>query len=359
MRMKKILFIIMILLFIIGMRHTVIKESDTNNNSQPQTPAEQQPSEAPAQRTLTVTAVGDFTLATDVNTAGSGSFVSEVQNQNNDYTYFLKNVSEYFNSDDLTIINFEGTLSENGSRADKQFAFRGDPEYVKILTSSSIEAANLANNHTLDYGQVAYDDTVGILSENNITNFGGTSTAVMNINDITVGLIGTNALNSTQKENFEQAMTDLVSSSPDMIIASFHWGIEKDNYPTEEQIELAHKAIDMGADLVIGHHPHVLQGVEKYNGKYILYSLGNFCFGGNKNPSDKDTVIFKQTFTFNGSELASDNNVSLIPCLISSVSSRNNYQPTPASGDSYDRIKNKIVEFSEAIEGNTAVLNFD
>ena len=82
-----------------------------------------------------------------------------------------------------------------------------------------------------------------------------------------------------------------------IIIVNFHWGIEKQYTPDENQKALAHLAIDEGADLVIGHHPHVLEGIEKYNGKYICYSLGNFCFGANRNPKDKDTMIFQQTFT--------------------------------------------------------------
>ena len=76
------------------------------------------------------------------------------------------------------------------------------------------------------------------------------------------------------------------------MIASFHWGEEKAEYPNDVQVELAHAAIDAGADLVLGHHPHVLQGIEQYKGKNIVYSLGNFCFGGNMYPSDMDTMIF-------------------------------------------------------------------
>ncbi|MGN1162085.1 MAG: CapA family protein, partial [Candidatus Fimenecus sp.] len=106
-----------------------------------------------------------------------------------------------------------------------------------------------------------------------------------------------------------------------------------------------------GADLVIGHHPHVLQGVESYKGKMIAYSLGNFCFGGNQNPRDKDTMIFRQTFTVTGSGVASDENYEIIPCSISSTSGRNNYQPTPAEGSEKQRIIDKIQKFSEGLGG--------
>ena len=110
-----------------------------------------------------------------------------------------------------------------------------------------------------------------------------------------------------------------------------------------------HIAVDEGADLVIGSHPHVIQGYEKYNGRYIVYSLGNFCFGGNPNPSDKDCMIFQQTFTVTGNDVATDDNINVIPCSISSVSNSNNYQPTPATGDEKTRIEAKIKKSSDSI----------
>lgn len=114
-------------------------------------------------------------------------------------------------------------------------------------------------------------------------------------------------------------------------------------------MNLAHSAIDHGADLVLGHHPHVLQGIEVYNGKNIVYSLGNFCFGGNSNPSDKDTMIFQQTFTVQNGELVEDNVTNVIPCSLSSESGRNTYQPTPLEGEEKDRVMAKIEEFSAGL----------
>ena len=112
---------------------------------------------------------------------------------------------------------------------------------------------------------------------------------------------------------------------------------------------LAHLAIDQGADLVVGHHPHVLQGIEKYQGKNIVYSLGNFCFGGNKNPSDKDTMIFQQTFTVENGKLAEDDVTNIIPCSLSSESGYNNYQPMVLEGSEKERVLQKIEDFSTAI----------
>ncbi len=302
--------------------------------------------------TLSVTAVGDCTLATDSNMRESRSFESMMKKQDNDYSYFFKKVKPYFEDDDLTIVNFEGVLSDRGSRQPKRYAFRGDPEYIKILTSSSVESANIANNHTFDYGDDAFQDTKDTMKEHNVTPFGLDEIAIMEIKGLRVGLIGTNALNDKSSEEYPEIFERLKSQDPDLIIATFHWGEEKAKFPGKSQIKLAHEAIDNGADLVIGHHPHVLQGIEKYKGKYIVYSLGNFCFGGNHNPSDKDSMIFKQTFTFVDGELQlNEDNISVIPCSISSQKKVNDYQPTPLSGKQYTSVKEKIEERSERFEG--------
>ena len=299
---------------------------------------------------IKVTAVGDCTFGTDVETEGALSFNSEYKNQNGDSTYFLKNVARYFEDDDLTIVNFEGTLSENGEREDKQFAFRGLPEYAKILTSGSVEAANIANNHSRDYGEISFADTKKILSENGIIWCEGKNYGFYEKGKFKVALVGTNLQRFDGEAGLLSRLEDVKREEPDLIIASFHWGEEGSPVPNETQSRLARLLIDNGADLVIGHHPHVLQGVEKYNGKYILYSLGNFCFGGNKNPKDKDTMIFKQTFTFKNGKLYGDK-AYIVPCSISSVSERNNFQPTPLSGAEYKRVKQKIKDRSQGFSG--------
>ena len=135
----------------------------------------------------------------------------------------------------------------------------------------------------------------------------------------------------------------------DVVSVIVHWGIERDAAPNSHQTMLARLAIDEGADLVCGHHPHVLQGIEVYKGKNIVYSLGNFCFGGNSNPSDKDTMIFQQTFTFTKDGMKEDNVTNVIPCSLSSEKSRNNYQPTPATGEEAARILKKIEDRSALI----------
>ena len=300
----------------------------------------------PSVQTVTVTAAGDCTLATDINASTEVSFAAYASQLGGDYSYFLKNVAPVFAEDDLTIVNFEGTLSNQGTRQDKQFAFRGKPEYVQVLTTSSVEAANLANNHSADYGDVSLTDTIKYLNEAGISNFIGTNTAMREINGISVGLVGINALNEEEAGKLEKAIGSVKSLGAQLVIVSMHWGEEKATAPNEQQIELAHKAVDLGADLVIGTHPHVLQGIEKYNGRYIAYSLGNFCFGGNNNPSDKDTVIYRQVFTFVDGILQEDENMTLIPATISGHDNYNDYQPAIATGDRKTEIQNRLTDYS-------------
>lgn len=310
----------------------------------------------PAVQTVTVTAVGDCTFATDVNAPKDGSFVSYIEANNGDYSYFFKNIAPVFAEDDLTIVNMEGTLSNQGSRQDKTFAFRGRPEYVNILSTSSVEAANLANNHSADYGDVSLTDTIKYLNEAGISNFIGTNTAMREINGISVGLVGINALNETEAAKLEKAIGSVKSLGAKLVIVCMHWGEEKSNEPTSEQKEIAHKAVDLGADLVIGTHPHVLQGIEKYNGRYIAYSLGNFCFGGNNNPSDKDTAIYRQVFTFVDGALQEDDSMVIIPATISGHDGYNDYQPAIAEGDRKTEIQNRLLEYSAPL--GTMSLNF-
>lgn len=299
---------------------------------------------------FTISAVGDCTFGTDENFAYEGSMPAKYD-EVGDFNYFFENVKSVFEEDDLTIVNFEGTLTDSTIREDKQFAFKADKSYAEILTDGFVEAANLANNHSKDYGEQSYNDTMDALDEAGITNFGYDRVAIKKVKGIKVGLVGTYVLADGLgvKDSMEKNIQDLKDEGAQVIIASFHWGEEKAEYPNDVQVELAHAAIDAGADLVLGHHPHVLQGIEQYKGKNIVYSLGNFCFGGNMYPSDMDTMIFQQTFTLKGGKLQEDNVTNIIPCSISSVEDYNNYQPTPAAGEKETEILNKITQRSQGL----------
>lgn len=299
--------------------------------------------------TLTVSLTGDCTLGTDENFDYGSSL--NAYYESNGSAYFFQNVKSLFQADDLTIVNMEGTLTDSDSREDKQFAFKAEASYADILTQGSVEAANLANNHSHDYGEGSYEDTKAALDAAGIVHFGYEDTAVLDIKGVKVGLVGIYELadHMERADQVKENISRVKAEGAQLVIVVFHWGNETETIPDSNQTALGRLAIDEGADLVVGHHPHVLQGVEKYKGKFIAYSLGNFCFGGNSGPSDMDTMIFQQTFTIDENGVAQDDAINLIPCSISSVYDYNNYQPTPAEGEEAARILSKIQERSAAI----------
>ena len=300
---------------------------------------------------LTVSVVGDCTLGTDENFDYDTSLNAYYENYGADY--FFSNVKSIFSADDLTIANFEGTLTDSEEREDKEYAFKAPAEYAGILTSGSVEAVNTANNHSHDYGDQGYEDTISALDSAGILNFGYDKTIVTEVKGVKVGLVGIYELKDhlERKEQLKQNIAKVKAEGAQITIVIFHWGNEKEEVPDSNQTTLAHLAIDEGADLVCGHHPHVLQGIEEYKGKNIVYSLGNFCFGGNQYPSDMDTMIFQQTFTVDQNGVKADNVTNIIPCSVSSDSDYNNYQPTPAEGDEATRILSKIQERTAMITG--------
>ena len=313
---------------------------------------------------LTLSVVGDCTLGTDETFDYDTSLNAYYENYGADY--FLQNVKDIFSADDLTIANFEGTLTDSDEREDKTFAFKAPASYASILTGGSVEAVNTANNHSHDYGEQSFDDTLAALDDAGIVHFGYDETAVMDVKGIKVGLVGIYELydHLEREQQLKDNIAKVKADGAQLIVVIFHWGNETETVPDSNQTTLGRIAIDEGADLVCGHHPHVLQGIETYKGRNIVYSLGNFCFGGNSSPSDMDTMIYQQTFTIDADGVKKDNVINIIPCSISSAAydGYNNYQPTPAEGDEATRILGKINERSSWIstaEGSTFTAKYN
>ena len=313
---------------------------------------------------LTLSVVGDCTLGTDETFDYDTSLNAYYENYGADY--FLQNVKDIFSTDDLTIANFEGTLTDSDEREDKTFAFKAPASYASILTGGSVEAVNTANNHSHDYGEQSFDDTLAALDDAGIVHFGYDETAVMDVKGIKVGLVGIYELydHLEREQQLKDNIAKVKADGAQLIVVIFHWGNETETVPDSNQTTLGRIAIDEGADLVCGHHPHVLQGIETYKGRNIVYSLGNFCFGGNSSPSDMDTMIYQQTFTIDADGIKKDNVTNIIPCSISSAAydGYNNYQPTPAEGDETTRILGKINERSSWIstaEGSTFTAKYN
>lgn len=297
--------------------------------------------------TLTITAAGDVTLGNHAGQGYEGTFREMYDKKDN--AYFLQNVKDIFEADDMTIVNFEGVLTFCNDLVEKEFNMKGDPEYIGILTEASVEAVSFGNNHRLDYGQQGSDDTVAAFEEAGIVYAYDNITGIYETQGIRIGFVSVNEVydGNAVEAYLEDGIRYLREEEQvNLVIACCHWGEERENYPEDYQKELGHKCIDWGADLVLGAHAHVLQGVEVYKERFIVYGLANFCFGGNRNPKDKDTMIFQQTFTFVDGVKQEGQEAKVIPCSVSSVSYRNDFCPTPADGEEYTRILGRINEYS-------------
>ncbi len=300
-------------------------------------------------REITISAVGDCTLGNDEKQEGNPTCFHKVYNlQGPDY--FLAGVKPIFAADDLTIANLEGVITNLGTPSTtKNWRFRGSPDYLNILKNSSVEAVSFANNHCRDYGEISHVDTMANLDLYGIPYSSEDNVCVIDVNGIKVGLVSiqcafrqpyadpeypdANALAVLMKTK----MDEVKEAGAQLIIVNCHWGVEMQEAVTPQQYALAHFAVDQGADLVIGHHPHMLQAVENYNGKYILYSLGNFCFGGNSNPPDKDTCIWQMRVGLEDGKVIWQE-AQLIPCRLSSHTTWNDYRPVPLTGAEAQRV---------------------
>ena len=324
-------------------------ESTTDESAAPAVTEAPEPPAEPV--SLTVTVVGDCTLGMDSTFDYDTSF-------NNYYdmygsAYFMQNVKDLFSQDDLTIANLETTLTTaETKREGRYYNFKAPQEYAKILTDGNIDAVNTANNHMYDYLDQGYADTLAALDAEHIVHFGFDETAVMDVKGVKVGMLGVYEIDREFAE-IETEVKDHIakvrSEGAQLVIVIVHWGEELDTMPDQDQTRIARMAIDNGADLVCGHHAHVIQGIELYKGKYICYGLANFCFGGNVYPTDMETIIFQQTFTVTGNEVAQDNNINIIPASCSSEYTFNNYQPDFRTGDDAVGIMTKLRERTEAL----------
>ena len=305
------------------------------------------PTEAPTEPpfvSYTFTFAGDCTLGTNRDKWNASS--SFIQTIGEDYDYPFANVREYFENDDMTIVNLEVVLADEGNSTGKLFTFRGPTAYTNILTGSSVEAVTLANNHTLDYGEAGYETTKQVLTDAGVSYVEGYSSTLITMEDgLVVGLYAIEgSVRGFQQDEAVEGIKQLKKDGAELIIVAAHWGSEGKYRPNQQQQDMAKAFIDAGANIIYGHHPHVLQKIEEYNGGIIYYSLGNFSFGGNRNPKDKDTALIQQEVIRDREGNVTLGELTIIPCSISSVDDYNNYQPTPCQEGSemYDRILTKL-----------------
>lgn len=307
------------------------------------------PVQVQAEEKITISFAGDCTLG-GFKGQGSGNQFKDYYDKDNP-SYYFKNVQNVFSNDDITFVNLEGALTYHPQTAVKKFPIKGEPKYVDVLLSGSIEAVGLSNNHTYDCGQTGYDECKDILDAAGIANCGGLETTVIEKKGIKTGLASVScwADSEAERKTVKEAIDSLKMNGCDIVCVMFHGGIEREYESNKVTENFAHFVIDSGADIVVGAHPHVLQGIEVYNGKIICYSLGNFCFGANKNPSDKDCFILQQDFIVNNGS-AVYGGTKVIPCKISSTDEKNDYCPTIQNGEEAERILDKIKKHSSKYE---------
>ena len=284
--------------------------------------------------------VGDCTLAScQYNKKLPNSYENTV---GDNYGFPFEKTVGYFSDDDFTFANLECALTDSTQAEAKNFAFRAVPAYGNILKSGSVEFVTLGNNHVLDYGQQGYDDTKAALGALGIGYAGRNEWSIY---ETSRGLkIGVYAASFETTENIKAGVAAVKSAGADFVVAALHWGDEGSYDVNGLQREQGHAAIDAGADFVYGSHPHTLQPIEEYNGKYIYYSMGNWSFGGNTAPRDPDTFILKLTVKRDINGAISLDNREHIPCACTGVSGGNNYQPVPYEQDSepYKRTLSKL-----------------
>lgn len=305
--------------------------------------------------TLKLTFMGDDTLGTDPKFNAATSLPTVWAQHGNDPAYFFQNVASYFKSDDLTIANLETTLTTSNTQLNKGagtvFHFKGNPAIVKALTVSGIDAVTVANNHIHDYSTQGFTDTIATLKGAGVGYFGEGYKYVTTVKGVKIGMLGYQGWTAT-KSDLAKIKTDIKSlkkAGCQLVIPYFHWGIEKNPRPIATQTTLAHAAIDDGADMVIGSHPHVIESMETYKGKLIAYSMSNFCFGGNSHPSDMRSFMLQANVTV-GTKMQSAQ-FRVIPTRISSTESYNDYQPTPYTGSAATSVLNYMNSLSPTLKG--------
>lgn len=273
----------------------------------------------------------------------------------------LLDVTPILKGTDLALFNLECPVSDLGDLVTKRYSFRGDPSALPALKNAGLNIAGLANNHTLDCGREALLDTIARLEGAGIMTVGAGKDQesaergrIIAVHGVKVAILAFAAMpiegmvEAPEKPSLARASEETVSRAigrakrkAHMVVVTFHWGPEFQGVPSVNQRALAHLAVESGADLVLGHHPHVLQGIERYRGKLIVYSLGSFLFDLHR-PEARLSAIFVCTL---GKKGVTD--AQIIPVIADPA------HPRPASGEEATEVLERIASLSD---GGGAIL---
>ena len=303
---------------------------------------------------VTISATGDVTIGGDTRKSGKNVFDKQLEKEASGLSFPLENVRAIFECDDLTLVNFEGTLTTTKSATKNTYSFAAPPEYVQVLTSASVEAVSLENNHVMDHGAAGYEETCRTLAEAGVLYSGHLGACVYTTDTgVSIGMLSYQTFNGNYANIYNTIEGDIQSlrdAGCAIVVVSYHWGEEKDYVPNERQVPLGRATVDAGADLVIGHHSHRMNPIEVYKGKYICYSLGNFSFAGNTRPDDMDTFIFQQRFRVTADGEARDEGFRVIPCSISSQANVNDFKPTPKADEAAQTLLERLYKLNADFE---------
>ncbi|MBQ9958652.1 MAG: CapA family protein [Clostridia bacterium] len=300
----------------------VLNELNSVGNETPDSSSSDTSSQSNTANSMKLTFLGDCLVSTYKGGESKGTFNWYAKNY--PATYFFEKVYDTLSADDYTIANCETVLTDRtltprdkgtGSRV---FWFYGPSANAKIFTAGSVEVTGVVNNHMKDYGQAGYEDTLAALKKENLIIGDYNKPVYLEKNGIKAAIMFVNLWSLGDANKIIADMKKL-DADTDYKIIYFHGGVEGTNYPEQWKVNACRKLIDSGANFVIGMHPHVLQPIEEYHGGVIVYSLGNFLFGGNTAPV-KNTIIY-QIELKKGSY-----SQNVIPCQVYS-GSRNNWQP--------------------------------
>lgn len=292
--------------------------------------------------TVTLTFLGDCTLGGERTTAGSSrGYRKTVEKKGAEWP--LGGVLRWTAADDVTLVNLEGVLTDRDlPAAQKEFTFRGPSSLTAVLTAGSAECVTLSNNHTLDYGERGLADTRAALERAGVAAVSFDTPLIWREGDFQAGFTASSGgLSEGAADLLREQIRMLRLAGCDIIVHSMHGGEEYQSAPTPRQRETARIAAEAGADLVIGHHPHIVQGWEEIAGVPVFYSLGNASFGGNTDPRDYDALLLQAEWRFSGGE-REGLTLRLVPLSVSSTPARNDFRPTPLSGADAARVLDKM-----------------
>ena len=294
---------------------------------------------------IVVNFTGDMMLASYKNETAANNFKAYAQK--NDPSYFLQNVKPIFDADDLTVVNLENVLTDRALKEKEKsttpaYWFRGPTSNTEILTSSGVEAVSLANNHTGDYGAAGLKDTIQAVEEAGLLYGANDNTFYFEKEGYRIAVICHGLWYEWQANDIIRRIHQAEEDS-DFQIVFYHGGKEGIHAPEVWKQRASRKLVDAGADLVIGNHPHVLQPREVYNGVDIVYSMGNFCYGGSKYPENR-TIIYQLKLHIGVSGELESKTGEIIPCYIYTGDAGNNYCPDIIRDED---IRQKVLDFMD------------